>query len=73
VKFHLDEWIMRRNDLEAHVSHEIERNEDCVLFPGNPIKKKKKRRKKQIRLYILKRSTVVVLNLNKKFVIHNLI
>jgi len=72
VKFHLDEWIMRRNHLEAHVSHEIERNEDCVLFPGNPIKKKK-RRKKQIRLYILKRSTVVVLNLNKKFVIHNLI
>jgi hypothetical protein len=46
VKFHLDEWIMRRDDLEAHVSHEIERNEDCVLFPGNPIKKKKKEKKK---------------------------
>jgi hypothetical protein len=36
---------MRRNDLEAHVSHEIERNEDCVLFPGNPIKKKKREEK----------------------------
>jgi hypothetical protein len=55
VKFHLDEWIMRRNDLEAHVSHEIERNEDCVLFPGNPIKKKKKREEKNKSDYIYSR------------------
>lgn len=46
---------MRRNDLEAHVSHEIERNEDCVLFPGNPIKKKKKREEKNKSDYIYSR------------------
>jgi hypothetical protein len=36
---------VRRIHLEAHVSHETERNEDCVMFPGNPIKKKKREEK----------------------------
>lgn len=45
MRFHLNEWIVRRIHLEAHVSHETERNENCVMFPGNPIKKKREKKK----------------------------